>query len=991
MCEVHGSSGPRVQRGAPCDPLDAASCEHLYRRDRPMLIPQMEPPATPSSFALLDPEVQALLAREGWTKPTAAQEAAIPPILAGKHTLLLAPTGMGKTESAILPLFTLLLRARRDTTRPKGIGLIYVTPLRALNRDLMGRLHEWGKALRIDVRVRHGDTTPAERDRQARHPPDVLITTPETLQLMFLGSRLRKNLEAVQWVVLDEVHELAADERGAQLAIALERLVDHAGEFQRVGLSATVGDPVEVAAYLGGSGRHVHVAKVPVAKQLSLQVVSPKPTQRDRVMAERIMARAEAAAYLHAALDRIAQQKQTLLFVNTRETAEVLAARIRMLRERGDDVPNIVVHHGSLARDVRIGAEQAFKSGQARGLICTSSMELGIDIGDADLVVQMTSPRQVTRLVQRVGRAGHRHDLVSNGVIIAQDPDDVAEAAVIVRHTLDDRVERARSPRAPLDVLANQVAAMALTGGKIGDLEAYRTVTRAHSFRDLKLSEFEEVVKQLAALWVVRYESGVIGSKKRTRDYFYQNISMIPDEQTYRVVNLVTRRSVATLSEGFIASFAEPGAVFIVQGHPWRIAEIDQEKLEVRVEPIKDPSGAIPSWIGEEIPVPYDVAQGVGALRRTIRHIVEAQGEEAAAEYVAREYNTDKDAAWSLVEYVEEQGQYALPTDTQLCLDLSNATCVLHACFGTQVNETLGRILASLLTARLGSSVGLDVDPYRIVLTLPTRVRHETIREVLMAIEPDHVPTLLGLVLQGSTYLKYRLFHSARKFGALERQIDYQRVNVGRLLDVFRDTPLHREALREVFEDKLDIPRAQDVLRRLRAGDLTLVEQGLSPMGAAGLDRRIELISPARADKTLLAAIEQRLQDERVLLGCLNCRAWKSETRVKRAAKSRQCPKCGGMLLGITRPWNELGAKVMMRAKDAKLNDEERKELAKLATSANLFMDHGERALLALAARGVGPETAGRILAKQSEGHDAFLRAIMEAEITYAKTRQFWN
>lgn len=945
-------------------------------------------------FSMLDEEVQALLAREGWTKPTAAQEAAIPSILSGKHTLLLAPTGMGKTESAILPLFTLLLRHKRAAIGTEAMGktaLIYVTPLRALNRDLMARLHEWGRALRIDVRVRHGDTTPAERDRQARHPPDVLITTPETLQLMFLGSRLRKAIEGVKFVVIDEVHELAADERGAQLAIALERLVDHAGEFQRVGLSATVGDPVEVAGYLGGKDREVSVARVPVAKQLDLAVVSPKPTARDRTMADRIMARAEAAAYLHAALDRIGHQKQTLLFVNTRETAEVLAARIRMLRERGDEVPTIVVHHGSLARDVRIGAEQAFKSGQAKGLICTSSMELGIDIGDADLVLQMTSPRQVTRLVQRVGRAGHRHDLVSNGVIIAQDPDDVAEAAVIVRHTLEGRMERSHAPKKPLDVLANQVAAMALTGGKIGDLETYRTVTRAHSFRDLTLAEFEEVVKQLAALWVVRYEAGVIGSKKKTRDYFYENISMIPDEQTYRVVNLVTRRSVATLSEGFIASFAEPGAVFIVQGQPWRIAEVDADKLEVRVEPIKDPAGAIPSWIGEEIPVPYEVAQGVGALRQAIRNIVEGQGEEAAARYVAEAYRTDMDAAWSLVEYVEEQGQYALPTDARLTLDITNATCVLNACFGTQVNETLGRILASLLTARLGSSVGLDIDPYRIVLTFPTRVSSATVREVLDAIEPEHVPTLLTLVLQGSTYLKYRLFHSARKFGALNRQIDYQRVNVGRLLDVFKDTPLHKEALREVFEDKLDIPRTQAVLRALRAGELQLVEQGLSPIAVAGLDRRIELISPARADKTLLAAIEQRLQDERVLLGCLNCRKWQSETRVKRAAKSRKCPKCDGILIGVTRPWNELGARVMKRARSAPLTDEEKKEMQKLSTSANLFADHGERALLALAARGVGPETAGRIIAKQSEGHDAFLRAIMEAEITYARTRQFWG
>lgn len=954
------------------------------------------PAPAASEFDLLDPSIRDLLQREGWTQPTAAQKAALPPILAGKHTLLIAPTGMGKTESAILPLFTLLLRHKQQAigSEAKGrIGLIYVTPLRALNRDLMGRLHEWGKALGIDVRVRHGDTTAGERDRQARHPPDVLITTPETLQVMFLGHRLLRAIGGVKWVVLDEVHELASDERGAQLAVALERLVEHAGEFQRVGLSATVGDPDEVAGYVGGRAREVHIARVPVSKQLDLQVISPRPTARDRATAEKVMARAEAAAYLNAALDRIGDKRQTLLFVNTRETAEVLAARIRILREAhgGEGIPPIAVHHGSLARDVRIAAEASFKLGHSRGLICTSSMELGIDIGDADLVLQMTSPRQVTRLVQRVGRAGHRHDLVSNGVIIAQDPDDIAEAAVIVRQTLDGRMEKLRSPRKPLDVLANQLAAMALTAKKMGDLEAYAVVRRSHPFRDLTYKEFGGVLRQLASLWVVSYESGTFGSKKRTRDYFYQNISMIPDEQTYRVVNLVTRRAVATLSEGFIASFAEPGATFIVQGQPWRIAEVDAAHLEVRVEPIKDPMGAIPSWVGEEIPVPYEVAQDVGAVRRKVRELTRGRGEEEAARWLCEEHKTEMDAAWTLVEYVEEQGAYELPTDTTITLDNAGTTLVLNACFGTQVNETLGRILASLLTARLGSSVGLDIDPYRIVLTMPGRVRSEMVREVLLAIEPDHVPTILQLVLQGSTYLKYRLFHVARKFGALDKQIDYQRINVGRLLDVFKDTPLHQEALREVFEDKLDIARTQDLLRRIRSGDVKLVEQGLSPIGAAGLDRKIELISPARADKTLLTAIETRLLDERLLIGCLNCRDWLSETRVKRAVKSRKCPKCDGILIGVTRPWNELGRKVLAKSRNAPLNDEERKELARLTTSANLVADHGERALLALAARGVGPETAGRILHKQSEGHDAFLRAVMEAEINYAKTRQFWD
>ncbi len=607
--------------------------------------------APANAFGLLDPLVQAFLRDEGFERPTAAQEAAIPVILRGEHTLLVAPTGMGKTEAAVLPVFSALVRWKRGLDAAAGkaeegrrraaglppsraatrrISVVYVTPLRALNRDLMGRLHDWGKALGIDVRVRHGDTTPSERARQSREPPDVLITTPETLQIMLTGKRLRAALAGVRVVVVDEVHELAEDERGAQLAVVLERiedLVDEAGgkQFLRVGLSATVGDDAEVARYLGG-GRPVRVVKVPVAKRLDLRVISPKPTPRDARTAEKLACRPDAAAFLNACLDLAAGARSTLLFVNTRETAEVIAARLRML---DPDYP-FAVHHGSLARDVRVAAEEAFRSGRARLLVCTSSMELGIDVGSADLVIQYASPRQVTRLVQRVGRAGHRHDLVSNGVVVAQDPDDALEALAIARRTLADAIEPCEGPRAPLDVLANQLAAMVVERGRVRARDAYETVRRTHAFQDLAWEDFEDTLGLLAAQRVVWHEGGEIGATRRSRDYLLENVSMIRDEKTFSVVDLATRRPVATLDEAFVAAFVEPSAAFICQGRPWRVVEIDAEADEVRVESVKDPLGAIPSWVGEEIPVPESVARDVGRLRRDVHALVAERGEDAA-------------------------------------------------------------------------------------------------------------------------------------------------------------------------------------------------------------------------------------------------------------------------------------------------------------------------------------------------------------------------
>ncbi|HWG90973.1 MAG TPA: DEAD/DEAH box helicase [Candidatus Thermoplasmatota archaeon] len=945
------------------------------------------PKQVEGAFRLLLPQLQQFLEAEGFTRPTAAQEAAIPSVLSGKHTLLIAPTGMGKTESAVIPLFNRLLEWKHEAPEKdrKGIHLIYVTPLRALNRDLMARLHTWGKALGLDVRVRHGDTSQSERNRQSRNPPDVLITTPETVQVLLTGSRLREALTKLKYVVIDEVHELAQDERGAQLGIGLERLCDLAGEVQRVGLSATVGRDVEVAAYVGGPSRHVEIVKVPVAKELQLMVESPEPGPADIRTASKLMCKPDAAAYLNRALELVEEYRQTLLFVNTRETAEVLTARVRML----DAEYPLGVHHGSLSKDARVSAEEQFKRGILRGLISTSSMELGIDVGAVDLVVQYGSPRQVTRLVQRVGRAGHRHDLTSNGVLLTTEPDDTIEALVIARRTKGEALEVFSAPRKPLDVLANQLVALTVERKRMSAREAHRMVTKTHSFANLLWDEFEETLKQIQQQGLVWYENGEFGSRKRSREYLYENISMIPDSKTFRVVNMVTNRAVATLDEAFVASFIEPGASFIAQGQAWRVAEIVEDKDELRVEPIKDPLGAIPSWIGEEIPVPWEVAQEVGALRGKLRQLMQEGGEAEAERYLLVYYHASESAARKVVAYVKEQGHYVLPTDKMLTLDVGEGTVVINCCFGSKVNETLGRLLSGLLTARLGTSTGLQVDPYRIILTVPGRTSPTTLRDMILQLDPETVEPLMIRLLSSSHYLRQRMVHVARKFGALEREVDYKKISLARLMDAFKGTPLYREAMREVFEDKLDAEKTKEVLKSLRAGEMELIVQELSPIGAAGIDTRIELVSPARADKTLLEALRKRLENERAMLACLNCREWSAETRAGRALERRQCPECKARMITIFRPWNDMGKKAA--TKKGPLTPEEKGELKRLQTAANLIMDHGAKAILALMARGVGPDVAGRILYKQRSDEDAFLRDLLEAEVTYARTRQFWD
>jgi ATP-dependent Lhr-like helicase len=369
-------------------------------------------------FELLAKPIRNALNELGFTEPTLPQTLAFPEILAGKNVLLIAPTGSGKTEAVLLPVFSKLMQ--QEKKEKTGIALIYITPLRALNRDMLKRLTFWSNRLDISVEVRHGDTEVKVRRKQARHPPQMLVTTPETLQAILPGSQMRKHLSQVQCVVVDEVHELASSKRGVQLTLALERLFEVSGrEFQRIGLSATVGNPKEVAKFIAGTARDTSIVQATLAKDFRYHVESPTPTATDFELAGKLETSPEAFARIRRLAELIDSHKSTLIFVNSRTIAEMLGHKFSQLGRT-----DVAVHHGSLSREERVNIEDEFKAGVLKAIICTSTLELGIDIGNVDLVVQYMSPRQVNSLIQRVGRSGHRLDMISQGIIVTVFPDD---------------------------------------------------------------------------------------------------------------------------------------------------------------------------------------------------------------------------------------------------------------------------------------------------------------------------------------------------------------------------------------------------------------------------------------------------------------------------------------------------------------------------------------------------------------------------------------
>ncbi len=947
-----------------------------------------------SAFDLLSPQIRDVLLSKKIEKPTEPQNKSILPILRGENVLLIAPTGLGKTESALLPIFHNFLKKQstyKQEKKEKGISILYITPLRALNRDMLRRTFDWGEVLGINVAVRHGDTPKNERAKQSRNPPDMLITTPETFQILFTGKRLRKHLNTIRWVVVDEIHELACDERGFQLAIGLERLNEltkQAGhDFQRIGLSATVGVPDEVARFLGGKKkdefRDVTILEVDATKHIDIRVELPSVKKNDYAFANRFSIEPISFASLRRCKEIIDNHVSTLLFINTRDGAEIIASRFHMWQ---DDM-QIGIHHGSLSKSARIESENDFKSGKLKSLICTSSLELGIDVGNTDFVIQYNSPREVTRIVQRVGRSGHKVGMTSNGLILSSNPEDLAESLVIARKALVGELEHFKVRQNPLSVLSNQIISLALEYGRIKARKIYEIIKRSYPFHDLSWKIFEGILQQLKDQRTVWFEEEnedlYLVKRMNSRHYFLENISMIPDEKTYAAVDISTRKAIGTLDESFVLSSGFEGEKFILRGRPWVIVKRDEDEL--LISSVKE-MGTVPSWMGEDIPVPFEVALEVGKLRRF-----------ASENKTIGEYPCDKETLDKFLRYVSNQKKqgFIVPSDKTITLEVEDKTLVINACFGTKVNETLGRLISAILAQSLGESIGINSDSYRINLELPARIPAERVKDILIKTKPETLEYLIETILRNSTYIRWQLVHVARKFGALRKDSDYKSIGMKRLFGLFEQSPIYEEALDKLVWERMDIENTKQVLQKIQNDEITIHIQRLSPIAIAGFETIRGLMVPQKADRSILMALKKRLEDTDILLVCTNCNhSW--TTSVSRADLQPKCSKCGAIKSAVLRRYNRDLAKLLTKKDRTK---EEDKEVRRLHKNASLVLNYRKFALLALMGRGIGPDTAARILRrynwreleKSEELEIKFLRDILKAELNYARTRGFWD
>ncbi len=889
-------------------------------------------------------------------------------ILEGKDCLIVAPTGSGKTEAAVVPALSEIIRRNYSP-----IALIYVTPLRALNRDMLRRLEVLMDSLGLRIAVRHGDTSRAERVRQSRLAPHVLVTTPETFQILFLGKKLREWLKNVKFLVIDEVHELFQSERGAQLSVAVERLREIAS-FQTICLSATVREKEKVSRFF--TSNKSEIVEGYYDKPYSFRVVKPGRKEEDERIAEELFVDGDVASQLRYIAEIVKKHSSTLIFVNTRQTAEALALKLKKLAE-------VEVHHGSLSKEARLEAERKLLSGEIRALICTSSMELGIDVGHVDCVIQFNSPRQVSRLLQRVGRSGHRAGEISKGYVIASSFDEIMESWVIADRALRGEIEKERCHELSLDTLANQIAAIAMEYGGLDAEKVYRIIRRAYPFRNLSRKMFLEIC-------VFLNERGVIGldfsmdaenlndlagirifPKRKTRKYFYDNVSMIPDEKKYRVVDVTSGRCIGSLDEVFVTTFR--GEVFAMRGELWRIVDVGDV---VKVEPVSG-EGEIPSWVGEEIPVPFEVAQEVGELREIVKRTVDAAGREKTVKMLMERFSTTREACEVVVDIIERTD--IVPSDRTVTVEQGEGFVVVNACFGHTVNEVFGRIIATLLSARRATSVSVEIDPYRINL-YPAKVGEvmkvlENMKEAAQSM--DGIRWLAERALIDTKLLQWKVVSSARKFGVMSKNADITRMNLKKLVLKLKDTPVYREAVRELLTERFDVERLYEVLNSLFDSiDVVAVEEPekLSPISRAARQQTFDLLVPSKPTSAIIHVFKKRLESEFCWLYCVNC-GCRIRVQVSRVEEPVRCIRCKSRLVACV---------------NARRNPEEysRGDLLRIA---NLVMSYGRRAVYAMNTHGVGAETAARIPAKYYRSEEEFFRELLEAEKRYIRTRKFWS
>lgn len=780
---------------------------------------------------------------------TPAQKKSLVDIHKRNNILVSSPTGSGKTLTAFLSIISELASlAEKDELEDK-VYCIYISPLKALDNDIEKNLEEplkgiekiAGRELGIRKAVRTGDTTQYQRQKMLKKPPHILITTPETLAILLVAPKFREKLSGVKYIIIDEIHSLAENKRGVHLSLSLERLQHLIGTYTRIGLSATVSPLEEMAKFLVGYeygvGRDCKIVDVNYLKELEMEVVCPVS---DIVIADSEDTR---IAMYDMVDDLIQENKTTLIFTNTRSGTERYVHNLKEMFPGHYNDGNIMAHHSSLSKEVRLETEEKLKKGELKCVISSTSLELGIDIGYIDMVILINSPKSVARALQRIGRSGHKIHEKSKGKIIVTDRDDLVECSVLLKNAKEGKIDKIKIPTNCLDVLAQHIYGMSIENKWDIDY-AYDVIRKSYCYKDLSREEYEDVLSYLAGEYVeleeryvyakiwVDYKENQFGKRgKLARMLYSTNIGTIPDSSGVAVK--CNGDVIGTIEEDFMERLKK-GDTFVLGGNTYRFNY--GKGMTINVTPSVGPP-TIPSWFSQQLPLSFDLALDIQRFRDFMNSkFMYNRSKEEIMEFIYDYLYVDDFAANSIYEYFLEQYKYAqIPSNRKMVIEYytgfgDKKFVIFHSLFGRKVNDALSRATAYLVARRFNVNVTISISDNGFYLSSDGKIGGlESFKELT----PENFRNILTQALNKTETLASRFRHCAgrslmtlRNYKGEKKSAGRQQVR-GKILlkyvqEMDNNFPILNEARREALEDYMDVENALKVISWINSGEMEI-------------------------------------------------------------------------------------------------------------------------------------------------------------------------
>ena len=767
------------------------------------------------------------------------------------NILISAPTGATKTLTGFLSIINELIDSSEKGILEDKIYCVYISPLRALSEDIKHNLVQplkemeeiAGKKFGIRVASRTGDTETAEKAKMLKNPPHILITTPESLAIVLSSYKFVDHLKDVQWCIIDEIHALAENKRGTHLSLSMERLQKLSPALTRVGLSATIAPLDEIAKYLvgydGKTERPCKIIDVQFIKKQDIKVLSPVPDLIDIEHGNMHQAMYDLMHQL------IQSHKTTLIFTNTRSATERV---VHNLKEKFPKFynENIGAHHGSLSKDHRHSLENRLREGKVKVVVCSTSLELGIDIGFIELVICLSSPKSVARALQRIGRSGHRLHDVTKGRIIVVDRDDLVECSVILKSALEKKIDKIHIPTNALDVLAQQIYGIAIQN-RIHIKDLLELIKGSYCYRNLEKKDFNEIIEYLAGKYVSledRHiyakiwhdeETGMIGKRgKLARVLYMTNIGTIPDQIS--VIVKVGDQVVGTIEEGFLEKL-RPGDAFVLGGNVYQFKFARGMVAQVSASANRLPN--VPAWFSEMLPLSFDLALEIGRFRKLLNEMFcSGKSKKEIIEFINKYVYVDKNASKSIYNYFYEQFNYAeIPSNSRIIVEHYTDEqgikhTIFHTLYGRRVNDCLSRAVAFAIsrTQHRDVEIGINDNGFYVATAKTVNVMH-----AFKLIKSKDFRKVLDMAIDRTEILKRRFRHCAmralmilRIYKGRTKRVGRQQVSSMILLNAVKrispDFSILKEARREVLEDLMDVDNAQKVIEGVEQGGIKIEE-----------------------------------------------------------------------------------------------------------------------------------------------------------------------